>query len=209
MLSFGQTIIVDDGSKELRDRARRIREAVPAPIVAQLLGFGPGPKIECPWHGEHEASLQIYNDGYFCYGGCPQGDRAHSVIDLVMEVHQMDLPEAIELLERQFGLADLPPGATVQAPIIPDKARWLACERAIIQLVRPYLLDVPDGIYSRIRDEVWRAYDVWDHYAQAARAAGEAPEAVLEAVARPIRAHLKKKLLGAAKEVAGDRTPHE
>ena len=68
--------------------AEVIKDTVSMRDVAGMLGFTPGRGgfMVCPFHGDHDASLKIYDtkgghSGWHCFG-CGRGG---SVIDFVME----------------------------------------------------------------------------------------------------------------------------
>ena len=59
-------------------------------------------KMMCPFHGDRNASLQIYPDtgGWHCFG-CGRGG---SVIDFVMEQEDCSFAKAVDALDQAFGL---------------------------------------------------------------------------------------------------------
>jgi len=89
---------------KLSDYAAVIRRSVTARQVAELLGLAPNRAgfCKCPMHGEKTGSLKLYpgDRGWYCFG-CHQGG---SVIDLVMQYYGMDLKNAIQLINEEFGL---------------------------------------------------------------------------------------------------------
>ena len=50
--------------------------------------------VHCPFHDDSDPSFAVYPEGYKCYGCGWHGD----VIDLVAELHQLDIRAAIDLL---------------------------------------------------------------------------------------------------------------
>jgi hypothetical protein len=57
--------------------------------------------VNCPFHEDDHPSLRVLlPDGGFNCMGC--GERGGSVIDLVMKLHRLDFPEAIQYLATNY-----------------------------------------------------------------------------------------------------------
>lgn len=51
-------------------------------------------KIPCPFHIERNASMVIYNDGFFCFGCNEKGDA----IDMIRKLLGLSFIDAVEML---------------------------------------------------------------------------------------------------------------
>ena len=84
-----------------------IKDTVSMRDVAGMLGFTPGRGgfMVCPFHGDHDASLKIYDtkgghSGWHCFG-CGRGG---SVIDFVMESEKCNFQMAVRIINDRMGL---------------------------------------------------------------------------------------------------------
>ena len=87
--------------------AEVIKDTVSMRDVAGMLGFTPGRGgfMVCPFHGDHDASLKIYDtngghSGWHCFG-CGRGG---SVIDFVMESEKCNFQMAVRIINDRMGL---------------------------------------------------------------------------------------------------------
>lgn len=87
--------------------AEVIKNTVSMRDVAGMLGFTPGRGgfMVCPFHGDHDASLKIYDtkgghSGWHCFG-CGRGG---SVIDFVMESEKCNFQMAVRIINDRMGL---------------------------------------------------------------------------------------------------------
>ena len=88
--------------------AQVIRDSVDMESILSLYGYKPKHGfICCPFHGEKEPSLKIYQNtgGWHCYG-C---ERGGSVIDFVMEHENCNFPTAVRAIDNALHLGLLNP----------------------------------------------------------------------------------------------------
>lgn len=88
--------------------AEVIKDTVRMRDVAEMLGYtvGRGGFMVCPFHGDTDASLKIYenrhgHNGWHCFG-CGRGG---SVIDFVMESENCGFQQAVRVINDRLGLS--------------------------------------------------------------------------------------------------------
>lgn len=83
--------------------AADIRRMVTTRQVAEHYGFTPNQSgfICCPFHQEKTASLKLFSDGGWKCFGCGVGG---SVIDFVMQLFDLNFPQAVVRLDSDFRL---------------------------------------------------------------------------------------------------------
>jgi DNA primase len=93
------------GEASLRERCDEIRHRVPLSSIAaaslKLIRAGREWKACCPFHSDRTPSFTIYADDrrFMCFGCGAEGD----VLDFVMRLHGVRLPEALQMLgDRQL-----------------------------------------------------------------------------------------------------------
>lgn len=107
----------------MMDYAQLIKEAVSCRTFAESIGLRINRSgfAVCPFHGDNDASLKIYNDvrkGWCCFGCHKGGD----VINFVMQYYGLGFQDAMRKLDSDFSLGILPKGG---------EARLSASERAV------------------------------------------------------------------------------
>jgi hypothetical protein len=89
-----------------RTELDRLLLAVPAADYVRILaGISPGRsgKVHCPFHDDHDPSMQLYNDGtWYCYGACKAGG---SIFDFASRVFGLET-KGRAFLELRGRLAD-------------------------------------------------------------------------------------------------------
>lgn len=91
---------------DIQNAASVIKDTVDMETVIGLYGYtARHRKMVCPFHGDKNASLQIYenngrHNGWHCFG-CGKGG---SVIDFVMEHDGCDFITAVKAIDRALGL---------------------------------------------------------------------------------------------------------
>jgi len=70
----------------------------------------------CPFHPDHNPSLAVYPDHFYCFGCGAHGD----VIDWVMKLHNLSFNEALKYLTEKF---NLPPTTTTKSKAVATKRR--------------------------------------------------------------------------------------
>lgn len=85
----------------LTDAARAIRDRVSMEEILTLYGYRTSHGfLRCPFHGDRNASLRVYPDGWYCFG-CGKGG---SVIDFVMEQENCGFVPAVKAIDHACGL---------------------------------------------------------------------------------------------------------
>ena len=91
---------------DIQNAASVIKDTVDMQTVIGLYGYkAKHGKMTCPFHGDRNASLQIYRNngrhsGWHCFG-CGKGG---SVIDFVMEHEGVDFITAVKAIDHALGL---------------------------------------------------------------------------------------------------------
>lgn len=91
---------------DIQNAASVIKDTVGMQTVIGLYGYqAKHGKMVCPFHGDKNASLQIYENsgrhsGWHCFG-CGRGG---SVIDFVMEHEECDFVTAVKAIDHALGL---------------------------------------------------------------------------------------------------------
>ena len=91
---------------DIQNAASVIKDTVDMQTVLDLYGYSAKHgKMVCPFHGDKNASLQIYKNngrhsGWHCFG-CGRGG---SVIDFVMEHENCDFITAVKAIDNALGL---------------------------------------------------------------------------------------------------------
>lgn len=125
--------------------ADTIRELLTAAQVAQHYGFQPNRSgyICCPFHRENTPSLKLYpgDKGWHCFGCGKGGD----VIRFVMELFDLNFPQAVVRLDADFGL-----GLALGQPA-PRKRSRLLEERRRAEEERQALLEQHHALAEEYR----------------------------------------------------------
>ena len=79
------------------------------------LAVGRSGKIRCPFHDDHDPSLKLNENYYYCFGCHASGD----VVDFTARLFGLNNGQAALKLVQDFGLAR--PGLSEAAPIVPTK----------------------------------------------------------------------------------------
>lgn len=84
---------------------RAVKEAVPLPEAAALYGLRENGShmVRCPFHDDHNPSLRLYEDHYYCFGCHSHGDA----VDLVARLTNLRPIDAARLLAAQFHVSFL------------------------------------------------------------------------------------------------------
>ena len=135
-----------------------VREAVPVPLAAERYGLkaNRAGMVRCPFHDDHNPSLKLNEDYFYCFGCGAGGD----VVSLTAKLFNLRPYEAASKLAVDFGV-DVPATAPPDGSLNRFRSDLLRCQQVLDEylnlLIRwhrkyaPRALDYePDDRYQSI-----------------------------------------------------------
>jgi hypothetical protein len=114
-------------------KAQLIKDTITPAEAAAMYGIDVGRNgmACCPFHPDHNPSMKLYDDHYYCFACNAHGD----VIDLASGLLKLPFRETVERLETDFGIRK---GVDL-TDTLPEPASDLNSERKCISVLKGYI----------------------------------------------------------------------